>query len=449
MPILAATYPRPLSLRPILLVCLALSVVLTCVLANLPFVVIAVAVMTTLILLVGDKSLGALFLGGTCVHATFSYLSLTTVGVIGGNVDSNISAFALDAYKVYFFGIVAMLVAYGATSERKFDGPAIALRLQRMDRLTLWFAIAGGLLLAYVLHQIGFVQMILSGTFSRYFGEEQTGSSYMLYQSLLRRGLAALMVTIPIALLRWQQTRSKRLLMAAAVGILLMLCTTRRGYLAIAILSFVITNAIMGRHRKLILVTILGLAIAFFSLQAVFVSIQSDTNSLLANTAFVLRSASTEVNDLAWVLSEFNGHWYLGATWLAALWPLPATLSTFKDSYNLASVTKDVAGIPRDAETGGLRISMFGEAFLNFGYFGVVGLGLIFGVFVRKINALLAWAKFRGPLILFPCVFLYLVAVCQFYLSGTGVLSDAILSCLVLAAIYWLSMQRKERPVAQ
>lgn len=312
MPVLAASYPRPVSLRPFVLVCAALAVALVSILASLPFVVIAIAVLITLLALVGDKSLGTWFLVAVCLHATLSYISLATAGVIGGNVDSNISAFALEAYKVYFFGIVAMLIGYGVTSGRRFEGPAIALRPERIDRVTLWFAIAGGLLIVYVLNQIGFVQMIISGTFSRYFGEEQVGSSFALYQSLLRRGLAVLAVTVPIALLRWQQTRSKKLLLAALVGLGLMASTARRGYIGIALLSFVLSNAIVGRNRRLILISVLVLAVAFFSLQAWFISVDPSSDSVLVKTVYVMRSASTEVNDLAWVLSEWNHHWYLG-----------------------------------------------------------------------------------------------------------------------------------------
>lgn len=442
MPDLTTTYPRTLPLKPVVLMCLALSVVLVSIIAQLPFVVSATAILVTLIAQVADRSLGTAFLVVVSLHASFSYLSVLLGGVIGVHPDSNVAAFALEAYKVYFFGIAAMLIAYGASRSRTLSWRPIELAPTRIDRLMLWFTAAGVLLIAYVFYQIGFVQMVLTGTFDRYFGEAQVGPSYTLYQSLLRRALAVLGITIPILLLRWQQSKSKYLLAAASIGLIAMVATAHRGYVAVTVMAFVVTNAIYGRNRKAILIIVLVLAVAFFSVQALFINIDTDSDSMLVNTAYVLRSASTEVNDLAWVLSEWNHHWYLGATWLAGVWPVPATMSKFKDTYVLSSVTKDVAGIPRDAGGGGLRISMFGEAYLNFGYLGVIGLGLMFGILVRKMNGLIEWAKPQGPLVLLPFVFFYLVVLCQSYLSGTGTLSDAILSCLALAFVYGNSTRR-------
>ena len=91
---------------------------------------------------------------------------------------------------------------------------------------------------------------------------------------------------------------------------------------------------------------------------------------------------------------------------------------------------------------------MFGEAYLNFGYAGVVALGLFFGVLVRKTNSLIEWAKTQGPIVLLPCIFFYLVVLCQSYLSGTGTLSDAILSCLVLVLVYAYSTTRRAPSVS-
>ncbi len=115
-------------------------------------------------------------------------------------------------------------------------------------------------------------------------------------------------------------------------------------------------------------------------------------------------------------------------------------MSNFKNTYVLTLVTKDMVGMSREFESGGLRISMFGEAYLNFGYAAVVGLGLLFGFFVRKFNGLVDWAKSQGPLILFPVMFLYLAGLYQFYLSGSGTLMDSLSSFLLLAIIYRISM---------
>jgi len=431
-----------LLLKPAILCTLVLSVAFVVTAVQLPFLVLAITVLLVLIVLVADKTPGSWFLIGASLHAVLTYVATVISGIIGGS-GNNASGFLLDAFKIYFVGVSAMLVGYGLSKRPEIRCRTVDLNLERFDRLTLLAALVGSGVIAYVLSGIGFVQMILTGTFSRYFGEEQVGSQYSLYQLLLRRGLAILVVAIPILLLRWQQTKSRVLFTVAVVSLLSILSTARRGPILIALVSFALTNAIAGKNRRLIAVSMVILVAAFFVVQGFFVNVESDSDSAVAKTSFVLRSALTEVSDLAWVLSEWNQHWYMGATWAAAVWPVPATISTFKDTYVLSSVTKDIVGIPREAEHGGLRISLFGEAYLNFGYAAVVAIGLVFGLLVRQLNGLIDWAKQQGQLILLPFMFLYLAGLWQFYLSGTGVLSDSILSLLAMALIYGASMRRR------
>ncbi len=437
-----AYYPTESLLKPAVGFSLALIVALAVTVGHLPFFAFAITLLGLLIVQVADNSLGSWFLVLTSIHAVWSYLSVAMPGS-DSSTANNASYFALEAFKIYFVGISAMLIGYGLSNKPTIRWRPISLQTKRFDGWALALATIGSLLVAYVLNGIGFVQMILTGTFSRYFGEEQVGSDYALYQSLLRRGLAILIVVAPLLLLRWQQTRSKLLLLAGLVSLIFMLSTVRRGPIFMALVALVLSNTVAGKHRRLIAILLVSFVGAFFAVQALLVTIDTDADTALATTAFVLRSATSEVNDLAWVLSEWNHHWYMGATWLAALWPLPATISSFKDTYVLTSVTKDIVGISREFESGGLRISMFGEAYLNFGYIGVIGLGLLFGFLVRRFNGLVDWARSQGKLILFPCMFLYLAGLYQFYLSGTGTLPDSILSFIVLAILYGVSRQKK------
>lgn len=437
-----AYYPSDSLLKPAIGLSLVLLAALFVALGHLPFVIFAIALLAVLILQVADNSLGMWFLGLVSLHAVWSYLSVALPGSESSTAN-NASYFTLEAFKIYFVGISAMLIGYGLTSKPAIRWRPILLQTKRFDRWTVCLAVLGSVLVAYVLSGIGFLQMILTGTFTRYFGEEQVGSDYALYQSLLRRGLAILIIVAPLLLLRWRQTKSKWLLVMGVVSLFFMISTVRRGPILMALVALVLSNAIGGKHRRMIAIVLISFVVAFFVVQALLVTIDTDAGTALAGTAFVLRSATSEVNDLAWVLSEWNHHWYMGATWLAAVWPLPATISSFKDTYVLTSVTKDIVGISRELETGGLRISMFGEAYLNFGYAAVIGLGLLFGFLVRKFNGLVDWARGQGPLILFPCMFLYLAGLYQFYLSGTGTLPDSILSFLVLALIYAACRQKQ------
>ena len=436
-----AYYPTESLLKPAVGFSLVLFVALAVAIGHLPFLVFAISLLLVLILQVADNSLGMWFLVLASIHAAWSYLSAAMPGSESSSAN-NASYFALEAFQIYFVGISAMLIGYGLSNKPIIRWRPISLNTKRFDRWTLGFAIVGSLLVAYVLNGIGFVQMILTGTFTRYFGEEQVGSEYSLYQSLLRRGLAILIIVAPLLFLRWQQTKSKWFLIATITSLFFMMSTVRRGPIFTALVALVLSNAVAGKHRRLIAILLISFVVAFFVVQAFLITIDTNADTALAGTAFVLRSATSEVSDLAWVLSEWNHHWYMGATWLAAVWPLPATMSSFKNTYVLTLVTKDMVGISREFESGGLRISMFGEAYLNFGYAAVVGLGLLFGFFVRKLNGLVDWAKSQGPLILFPVVFLYLAGLYQFYLSGSGTLMDSLSSFVLLAIIYSVSMSK-------
>lgn len=105
--------------------------------------------------------------------------------------------------------------------------------------------------------------MHASDNLVRYFGELEAGRDYALYQSLLRSGLAITTAAIPVLLLRWQETKSLRLLATASISFVVMAITFRRGSLAFARLAFVITSFILGRNRRGMLAGILALVVGF------------------------------------------------------------------------------------------------------------------------------------------------------------------------------------------
>jgi len=123
--------------------------------------------------------------------------------------------------------------------------------------------------------------------------------------------------------------------------------------------------------------------------------------------------------------------------------PIPAHYSHFKDRNLLSDVTKDIVGISRDAQHGGLRILIYGEAFLNGGYPAVILVGLVFGAALRLAESLIAWARTCGPWTLLPCVFTFVILGGQVYFSGSAITADAVLGLLTIGLIYWLSWQRE------
>jgi oligosaccharide repeat unit polymerase len=94
----------------------------------------------------------------------------------------------------------------------------------------------------------------------------------------------------------------------------------------------------------------------------------------------------SDTRDFAAVLSLWDGHYFLGKTYLAALFAfVPRFLSSFRDTWSLGVVTATLAGF-KPAEHPGLRIGIFGEAYMNFGLPAVLLLSLFVGAVMRLID---------------------------------------------------------------
>jgi oligosaccharide repeat unit polymerase len=91
----------------------------------------------------------------------------------------------------------------------------------------------------------------------------------------------------------------------------------------------------------------------------------------------------SDLRDFAWVLSSWDGTWFFGKTYLAALMSfIPRALSEFREEWALGVVTAKLAGFTPQ-EHAGVRPGMFGESYLNFGLLGVFVIASVNGFFLR------------------------------------------------------------------
>ncbi|SNR60851.1 O-antigen polymerase [Desulfurobacterium atlanticum] len=94
----------------------------------------------------------------------------------------------------------------------------------------------------------------------------------------------------------------------------------------------------------------------------------------------------SDTRDFAWILSYWNGEYFLGKTYLAGLISfIPRFISDFRSQWAISVVTNKIVGFS-PSEHAGLRPGMFGEAYFNFGILGVIFLGLIAGYFLRYVD---------------------------------------------------------------
>ena len=102
--------------------------------------------------------------------------------------------------------------------------------------------------------------------------------------------------------------------------------------------------------------------------------------------------------------TEFDGE-YMGLTYIAGLFSwVPSELLEFKREFSLGKVTRILIGEGDDLySSGGKRIGIFGEAYINFGFWFIPLIGVIYGflsnLFLRKLRKI---PLFIG---LFLCLF--------------------------------------------
>jgi oligosaccharide repeat unit polymerase len=104
--------------------------------------------------------------------------------------------------------------------------------------------------------------------------------------------------------------------------------------------------------------------------------------------AFLLFYGDTfsDLRDFAWVYSAWDHAFWAGKTYVAALMSfIPRFASEFRDTWGLGVATASTVGFDPQLHPG-LRPGVFGEGFFNFGLFGVVAVGIMLGVVLKRVD---------------------------------------------------------------
>jgi oligosaccharide repeat unit polymerase len=140
------------------------------------------------------------------------------------------------------------------------------------------------------------------------------------------------------------------------------------------------------RLGRLIAIIVLVLFVVLY-LGALRAGIYSVT-LFVAGAALALLYGNTfsDLRDFALLLSFWNGHFWLGKTYFAAAAAfVPRFLSSYRETWSIGVVTATMVGFDPKVHPG-LRPGIFGESYFNFGYLGVVMMGLMVGIVVRKVD---------------------------------------------------------------
>ena len=94
----------------------------------------------------------------------------------------------------------------------------------------------------------------------------------------------------------------------------------------------------------------------------------------------------SDLRDFAWVYSAWDHVSWAGKTYLAAIMSfVPRFASGFRDTWAMGVKTASTVGFDPQVHPG-LRPGVFGESFFNFGWPGVVAIGLMVGFILRRVD---------------------------------------------------------------
>jgi oligosaccharide repeat unit polymerase len=292
--------------------------------------------------------------------------------------------------------------------------------------------------LTYVYLRIGYLPLLSDDPdLVRYFGGNISGT-YLLEYSIFRRCLMIVGTVTPFLWLIWEKRRSWPSFIMSLGGLLVLALSAQRIRVVLPVLMVLVVRYLSGRLNLRQVAGFVGIIVAFtVATQIVIQSRYPNTGRLTPVQA--LGSVFSEIPDLGWILASFDPPFYYGKTYLADLLPVPKEVMPYKQDYGLTDVTKRLIGYDQVETFAGLRITAFGEAYLNFWYAGVAILGFLIGCCVFSISSALQAQQemTRGdPLALYPMAVLWTYVAFVVYLAGSMAALDFVGTIGVLIVLY-------------
>ncbi|HEX3103738.1 MAG TPA: oligosaccharide repeat unit polymerase [Terriglobales bacterium] len=224
-----------------------------------------------------------------------------------------------------------------------------------------------------------------------------------------------------------------------------------RGNILAIYMNVLICYVVMLRRRisllRVISFAAVILAVAFYLGNAR--AGEYSITGLLGSLAFLLFYGNnfSDLRDFAWVYSAWDHIYWGGKTYIAALLAfIPRFASHFRDTWGLGVATASTVGFDPEVHPG-VRPGAFGEGFFNFGLIGVIAVGLLLGIVVRRVDIDVKRALASSP----PSMMKAFASTMLLGIAGAFAVSAGFSGIYVLAGVYlfsWfcLSVQRMFEP---
>ncbi len=321
-------------------------------------------------------------------------------------------------------------------------GQRVRVSEERLILAARGFALLGFLCVLYLVVTVGFMPLLAANPGTGRYIFTELGQEYHLYDWVRIRGLELLAFSLPLVLFSGVIYRRKLDLLIGALGVLGILVTLHRGTLISAFVVLMLTiSFVKGKFPRKYFGYLAILVAAYYGSQLVYLNALGDSSdSGVARTAVL--SGLPEVRDLGWVMSVAGEKRFYGVTFFVPMIPGPGIATDFKQQYHLGYLTARLADTQE-----GLRITLPGEGYLNFGALGFLVVGVVFGILCASLSDLSGTLLKNRDLpssYLIAVVFVWLCF--WFYLGGTANAVTNLYEVMFIFAMFFLARNRRGKP---
>jgi hypothetical protein len=292
--------------------------------------------------------------------------------------------------------------------------------------------VLGAAAILYMYSRFSLAQALLENFISagrlRYLGGESVSDIW-----IAAKALDILTYSLPLL---WVIRKNKIDYLTYAVGLATLLLTLRRASILSVLLVPLIVRSEKINFRKLAVVFLVLISL-YSASQIVFLN--ADKDSAVAAVA----SAFPETRDLGWVMALMDGKYLYGSTFIQPFDPLPTFISDWKQTHTMQYVTANLLGLdPSTNDFAGLRLTMAGEAYMNFWLLGPPLLAPLLGFGIAWSERSLKFSDAIPVRYLSATLFLWFSF--WLYMGGTQALGTIKFGAIVLFVMYFSS--RKHVP---
>jgi len=395
------------------------------------------------------KTLCVLFFSLATAHIFLGFL-LAGLTVVHTSIRSNADVYFANALLINSVGLLAAALGFRWKLNAPATGSAYSFAhlgdATSLESLFCIFLLGGSAMMFAIYWRLGFLDYLTTPAkwpFLRYITSDLAGGS-ATDEWLANRAMDLLTVALPFLVYRAAKRPRPPLVALIVVGYAALLLPLRRANLLGVIFASLILIGI-GRHnvyrltRKWILI---GISLYVFS-QCLFLA------GVLANDPYpetVLAVSSTalpEVRDLGWTLNRLEGEKLQGATFVQALIPLPSIASDWSAKHSLRAISTRLIGVDQTGQSGGLRLTLMGEGFINFGYLGAIVVSFLWGCGVAWCEErLLAIGQDQTEFANYISVMCFVWFCFLVYLAGTQAAAFVKVGAFLILGAGWICKQR-------